>query len=755
MAKKTVVETAKERFGLAKDRFGSLREKAVEDTKFVLGDSDNNWQWPDDVYRGRSANKPCLTINITAQHCNQVINQIRQNRPSAKVVPQDGLADIKTAEILGGMLRSIQSYSNADTAHDVAAMHSLYGGEGFWRVLTEYESPQSFDQVISVRPLVNPQLVFIDPDAIEPDRSDARWGIIFEDVPKEQAEGEYGEDEVLGWGDDKNGWCTKDTVRRAEYFYREDVADTLLMLEDGTIVLKSDLPEGAEVKTEGDVKTLKYQGATVILADTRKTERVQWKWARIVGGRDTPEEEKDWPGQYLPIIAVVGTEVNVNGEIVRKGLVRDLKDAARMVNYSYSAAVETVALQTKTPWLAAAEAIEGYEEVWGAANVDNRAMLPWNASDESGNALPKPERIVPAAMATAQVQMLQLSVEQARAASGQQSANFGIKSEAQSGIGIQRLKAQGEIATFHFPDNLARGLKYEAKVILDLIPKIYDRKRIVRILGLDGKESAVLLDPQAQGPQEVQSEQSGVDQVFNPNVGRYDVAIDTGPSFQTQRQESAAIIGDLAAKVPLVMNTAPDLVFKAMDFPMAQDFADRFAKTLDPKLNDKDGGPGQKLQQAMQQLQQMQQQEQQVQQVIGKMQTHIDQLELDKKGKVIEGQGQLALERERGQTQVQIEQIRAQVKAAQGVADHGTKSYDAQTDRVKAIIAALSPIELQALAAQTVQETLAAQPLQPEMEKPTIPIPVNPLDGNLPWMAATGANPGPSQDVPLEGNENV
>jgi len=45
-----------------------------------------------------------------------------------------------------------------------------------------------------------------------------------------------------------------------------------------------------------------------------------------------------------------------------------------------------------------------------------------------------------------------------RAASGQQNANFGIKSEAQSGIGIQRLKAQGEIATFHFPDNLARSL---------------------------------------------------------------------------------------------------------------------------------------------------------------------------------------------------------------------------------------------------------------------------------------------------------
>lgn len=756
----SIVETAKKRFQRAREAYGTLREQAISDTRFVLGDSDNNWQWPEDVWLGRStmARKPCLTVNITAQHCNQIENQIRQNRPSAKILPQDSKADIKTAEIVGGMLRAIQSYSNADTAHDIGAMHSIYGGEGYWRVLTEYESETSFDQVITIKSLPNPQLVYIDPAAVEPDRSDARWGIIFEDIPKDQATEDYSETEVLGWGDDgERGWCNKDTVRRAEYFWCEDKADTVYLLETGEVVAKSELPKDAKVSGAEGNRTIQMPGAEVpvIVVQERATTKKQWKWAKIVGGKDEPEEVKDWPGSYLPIITVVGKEVNVNGEIVRKGLVRDLKDPARIVNYSYSAAIESTALQTKTPWLSSAESVEGYEDIWGAANIENRAWLPWNAYDDQGNQLPKPERVAPATMPTAQVQMLQMSVEQMRAASGQQNANFGIKSEANSGIGIQRLKVQGDVATFHFPDNLTRALRYEARVIIDLIPKIYDRKRIVRIIGLDGTESKAVLDPGMEGPaQDVKNDPSGIENVFNPLMGRYDVAIDTGPSYQTQRQEAASALGELASKAPILMNAAPDLVFKAMDFPMSQEIADRLAKTVPPNLMGEDNQAEQQLAQATQAIQQMQQQDQMQQQVIAKMQQHIDQLELEKRGNVVRTQGE-----------IQLELIRQRGAAAQGVADHGVNAYKAETDRLKTLYPAMSAIELQALVHQTVQETLAAQPLQPEMEEPTVPIPINPMDGNLqpasagfllPEQAATGANPGLGDEPnPEEGTSNV
>jgi hypothetical protein len=624
--KPSIVETAKARYRRARDAYGTLRQQAIADTKFVMGDSENRWQWPDDVYEKRSAvsGKPCLTINITAQHCNQIINSIRQNRPSAKVSPVDGDGDKKTALILGGMLRAIQSYSNADTAHDTAAEHSVYGGEGYWRILTEYETPESFDQIITIKPLVNPQLVYIDPDAIEPDRSDAKWGFIFEDLSKEQAAEEHPDMDASSWVEDDSGWVGKDSIRRAEYFWCESEADTLLKLADGSISLASKLPKG--VKVMGNY-LVKPDGGQIEIVAQRETSRKVWYWCKLLGGDAKPIEKRVWPGQYLPIITVVGKEVNVNGEIVRKGVVRDLKDSGRMVNYSYSAAVETVALQNKVPYLASAESIEGFESIWGAANMENRAYLPYNALDADGNALQMPSRQAPATMATAQVQMLQLSVEQMRASSGQQNANFGIRSEAQSGVGIQRLKAQGEIATFHFPDNLARALGYEAKVILDLIPKLYDTKRIVRVLGLDGKQTAAMLDPDMDAAhQETQDE--AIEAAFNPLVGRYDVSIDTGPSYQTQRQESADALTSLTKSMPHLNDVAADLVVRSYDFPMAEEIATRLEKALPPGLKEQKGQAAIPPE-AQQAMAQMKQQMAQMGEALGKAGDEVDKLEAD------------------------------------------------------------------------------------------------------------------------------
>lgn len=582
--KDKIVETARARFQRFKDLNGTLREQAIEDTRFVMGDSDNQWQWPEDIYQNRASvsGKPCLTINVTAQHCNQVINNIRQNRPSAKISPVDGKADKKTALILGGMLRSIQAYSNADTAHDIAAEHAVYGGEGFWRVLTEYESDDSFDQVITIKPLINPQLVCIDPDCIEPDRSDAKWGMIFEDLTKEQFREDYPDMDCSSWVEDPSGWNSKDKVRIAEYYYCEVETDVLYRLRDGTSVRKSEMPEG--VKVEGEY-LVTADGLMVPIVAKRDAKKKTWYWCKLVGDEPEPVDKRVWPGQYLPIISVVGKEINVNGEIVRKGIVRDLKDSARMVNYSYSAAVETVALQNKVPYMASAESIANFEDIWGAANIENRAYLPYNERDMEGNQLTMPQRQPAATMATAQVQMLQVSVEQMRASSGQSSANFGIKSEASSGVGIQRLKAQGEIATFHFPDNLARALQYEARVILDLMRSIYDTKRVVRILGLDGKESAAIVDPELpQAYAEVEGADADVEAAFNPTVGRYDIVIDTGPSYHTQRQEAAEALTELSKNNPQLMQVAGDIVVRSYDFPMADELADRLAKTVPPEL---------------------------------------------------------------------------------------------------------------------------------------------------------------------------
>ena len=690
----SIVDVAKKRYERARDFYNNPRQLALEDTRFAMGDSDNGWQWPAEVYRDRNNinKKPCLTINATAQHCNQIINNIRQNRPAARVIPVDGGADKKTADIIGGMIRSIQAISSADTAHDLGAEHAIYGGEGYWRVITDYESYDSFNQEILIKPIPNPRLVFIDPDSKEPDRSDAKWGFVFEDIPKSQCEEDYPDIDCSSWGEDERGWVQKDTVRIAEYFYCDYIDDELYLLETGETLSKLAMPDGVEIQ-DGFVLA---QGIPVAIVQTRKSKKKQWKWCKLVGGEDKPVDERDWPGSYLPIITVVGKELNVDGEIVRKGIVRDLKDPARMLNYSFSAAVETLALQNKVPYTAAAEAIEGFEDIWGAANLENRAYLPFNAYDEEGRQLQKPERQPAAVMPSAQIQMLQVSTEEMRAASGQQNANFGIKSEAQSGVGIQRLKVQGETATFHFPDNLVRALKYEAKVLIDLIPKVYDSRRIVRILGLDGQESPAILDPQMDQAH-AQILDSEVKEVFNPLVGKYDVTIDTGPSFQTQRQEAASALTELATKYPPLMQVAGDLVVRSYDFPGADEIAKRIEKTLPPNIRDEDG------QDQQQQIQQMSQQLEQAKQAFQEMQEYIDELEREKQSKVIEAQSKVE------QTQITTAQ-KAESEARQQDIDY----YRAETDRLAALQPEINPEALKPIIVQTLVEMLEV-PQNPEM----------------------------------------
>jgi hypothetical protein len=663
-----IIEEARERFQRAEKHMASNRLIAIDDLRFYMADSENGWQWPDEIRKQRQFDKRvCLTVNLTAQHVNQVVNQIRQAKPSCRVMAVDDYADKKTAEILAGLIRNIQAASNADDAHDIAAEHAVVSGEGYWRVLTEYESPQSFDQVIKIKPILNPQLVYIDPDCREMDKSDAEWGFIFEDIGKEQFKREHPDIDPSSWQPNRTNWVKEDTFRRAEYFYCEWVDDKALLLADGSTALESKLPDG--VKRDG--MTLVHEsGDSIQIVKERETTRKQWKWCILVGGHDEPLDTRDWVGDYLPIVSSVGKEINVNGEVVRKGLVRDLKDPARMVNFSYSETVQTLALQNKIPYMAASEAIEGFESIWGAANLENRAYLPFNARDQEGNPLPVPQRQQPAVMPAAQVQLLQLSTEEMRGASGQQNANFGIKSEASSGVGIQRLKAQGEVATYHFMDNHARALRYEAKILIDLIQKIYDTKRVVRVLGLDGKPQTATLDPNHPQPySEVDIGEEDIQKIFNPSVGQYDVVIDTGPSFQTQRQEAFAALTELAGRSPQLMQVAGDIIMRAADFPMSQELAKRLEKTLPPNLQDQKGGAEAQLQQAQQQGQQMQMQLQQLTQQLQEAQGKLQQAE--------SGQAKVQME---AQLKMQLAQIDVQVQQAKTQAEMEAKREQAMMD---------------------------------------------------------------------------
>jgi len=279
-----------------------------------------------------------------------------------------------------------------------------------------------------------------------------------------------------------------------------------------------------------------------------------------------------------------------------------------MYNYWTSEGTAQVALQTQTPYIAAVEATEGLETYWAKSNLDDAAYLPYNAYAEDGaRVIPPPQRTQPPTMAAAYIDGMRICENQLMMASGQYQSQFGQNENATSGKAINERQRQGDNATYHFIDNLAIAIRFTGKILIDLIPKIYDTPRVIRIMAKDGTKSQVQLDPNAPGAfqqleQEQQRETENANAIFNPNVGRYEVESDVGPAYATRRQEAFNAMTQIAAQNKEFMQIGGDLMWKAADFPMADQLAERWAKTIPDNI--KGDGPSQQVQQLTQQLQQ-------------------------------------------------------------------------------------------------------------------------------------------------------
>lgn len=599
-----ILVEAKRRFQMCERFEADTRKLWLDDVKFVNADSDNGYQWPNAIRRNRDVDeRPCLTINKTRQHCLQIINDAKQNKPSVKVRPTGGQATYKAAQAFEGIFRHIEYISNAQQAYDTATTFQVQGGVGYFRVITDYLHDDTFDQEIFIRRVRDPMTVYMDPDSQELDRSDARFCFIFDDMSRDEFNETYPEykntvgQSIMGNAD---GWVDKDHVRIAEYYRVVAEPDQLLSFKNP----QSDEP--VIMRRSQLVKMMPDQ-AHVILEDPatmkRELRAKKVEWILLIG--DKVARQQVWAGETIPVVPVIGEETLIEGRLDRKGHVRNLKDPQRIYNYWSSSGVENVALQSKTPYIGPMAAFEGYETYWNTANRVNHAWLPTNHIDDEGKEIPQPIRQEPPHMAPAYVQGMQISQQDMMMASGQYQSQFGEKENATSGKAINERQRQGDNATYHYIDNLAVAIRRLGKILIDLVPKIYDTRRVVRILAQDGTQTHVQIDPQQRHAYQEQknSDQEGVAAIFNPSVGDYEVEADVGPAYATRRQEAFNALSNILQQAPQMVSLVGDLLFRAADFPMADKVAERLEHMVPPQA--KGEGPTPELQAAQQQIKQL------------------------------------------------------------------------------------------------------------------------------------------------------
>jgi Txe/YoeB family toxin of Txe-Axe toxin-antitoxin module len=601
-----VIREARSRFRRAMAWEAETRTRAASDLKFVNGDPDNGWQWPDDVRNDREVQrKPYLTLNKTRVHCLQIENEARKNKPSVNIRPTGNGATYEAAQVFEGIVRHIEYISRAQNAYMTASRFQIRTGIGYWRVVTDHLGPETFDQEIYIRRVKDPTTILLDPDINEEDGSDARFGFVFDDMPKDEFRSKYPEHKeisagaALGGADDA-AWLAEDHVRVVEYFRVLPKKDKLVRARN---------PQTGEMQT---IRLSKFpkEGLEQIKdsLDYKEREIIENKieWFTIAGEKVL--DKRDWPGIYVPIVRAVGEETIVEKQLDRKGHVRPMKDAQRQYNYWASATTESVALQPKSPWILDPASIEGNEAVWAKSNVSNPAFLPWKSwDDEGGRAYPTPERVAPPNLPEALIKGMEIAQQEMMMVTGQYQAQLGENENAKSGRAIQERQAQGDNATYHFNDGLATAIRFTGKILIDLIPKIYDTPRIIKIMAEDDSEEEVQIDPQAQQAyfSKQAAEGQAVRSIFNPNVGTYDVEADIGPDYATKRQEAYNALTQLMAANKDLVTIAGDLLMKVCDFPMADELAKRLKRMVPPQALGE--APPPQLQAQMAQLQQQNQ----------------------------------------------------------------------------------------------------------------------------------------------------
>lgn len=557
------------------------RQMAIDDLKFRYGE-----QWPAYAIQSRGLERPQLTINEVDSYVRQICNMQRQQRPRGRAHPVDDKGDIKLAKIITGLGRHIEVSSDADYAYDTAFDYAVTMGWGYWRLRTDYIREDSFDQTIFIDAIDNPFTVYFDPCSTSPDGSDQMRSLISDVMKKSEFEKEYPGAAVEGFtgrgaGDTTAEWITKETIRVAEFFKIDRQRAKLVLLSDGQLLWADQLPAPEVMASVG-----------ITVRGERDSFKRIVKWCKQTAIEVL--EEKVIPGRFIPIVPVYGAVVTVDGRRDKMGIVRFAKDPQRMINFWQTTITESIALAPKAKWLIAEGQDEGHEKEFSQSNLSVTATLRYKPTDANGQPLPPPQRIQPEPPPAGAMEAAFMSSTNLQKVIGMfDPAVRGQQTK--SGKAILAERQQAENSTFHFYDNLTRSIKHTWRIMLGWYPFVYDTERVQRIIGDDGKPELITINERTQAVPD--GETQAIEKVLNcVCVGEYDVVMETGPGYDTKRQEGVAAMLELMGTPigKIVAEVGPDIMVRQMDAPGMEQLADRLA-AANPlaKIDDKSEVPPQ------------------------------------------------------------------------------------------------------------------------------------------------------------------
>ena len=565
-----IIEEALERFKFSQDGSALIREQALEDIDFGrLGN-----QWPEGVRQTRKdEGRPCLTVNRLPSFIRQVVNDARQNKPSISVHPVDSGADYDTAQVIGGLIRSIERGSNAALAYDTAIDQAASSGFGFFRITTDYCHSETFDQEARIERVANQFSVHWDTSSVAFDSSDWEFAFVDELISDGEFKRRYpkAKHDFSSWpegtGEGMEDWTDEEKIRIAEYWQRIEKTRKIVRLTDGRVVRADQLNEPMMIGPGMQIPlkdALAMQGVTI----NGERDATYYEVKRRMISPVEVLSEEDWPGMTIPICPVWGEEVIYRGRRHFRSLIRDARDPQAMMNFWRSASTELVALAPRAPWLVPSGGIPPSERLkWETANSRSHAYLEYDPS--AGN---MPTRVPFSGVPAGALQEALNAQDDMKAVMGIYDASLGARSNETSGRAIQARQREADKGTFHFIDNMSRAIQSAGRILIEIIPSIYSARQTIQILGDDEKQRVERVTAEAGAPPSAEDPEG---KIYNLAAGKYDVTVSVGPNYQTQRQETVAAMTELFRANPASSEVLGDVFVKNMDWPGSDKAAER------------------------------------------------------------------------------------------------------------------------------------------------------------------------------------
>lgn len=567
--------------GVSFDQFNI--DAGREDAKFVAGD-----QWDDWVeQRRRNLNKPVLTFNYLVAFVAQLVGNKLLNETEIKVFPDKG-GTKEIARIREGIIRFIYKNSAADLARDEAQKYQVIGGRGVFCLVAEYNDNDVFAQDLKLKQVQDPYSVVADPMSIDPTWADANWIFVSEDVTAKEFKRRWPKAAPVDFGLnartwDKYGyWMQEDVVRIVSYWRMvTEGTKVLALMEDGT----------TQDITEADDSVL----INVAINETTGKPYIReipntFAQLYICSGNQILEGPYNYPCSSIPVFCVSGWQINDGERNNRFGLIRFMKDPIRLSNYFRSTQAEALVGQARNKWMTDPNAIKGYEKQWRESPTSDDPFLPYHSD------VGKPEMVQPQPIDQGLMMQLEMLRNDLREITNMHEASFGQQSNEVSGKALQQRQNMSDLGSMIYLDRQRLADERCAKLINELIPYFYDSRRIVTILGPDGKSAQVEINT-IRGSQET-----------DVTLGKYGITVTTGPATATKRQQALEAMMGFVNAVPESASLVMDLIAEYQDWPGADEFAKRFKLALPPGVVPQDELTPDQMQAQQQQAQMAQMQ---------------------------------------------------------------------------------------------------------------------------------------------------